>query len=86
MTVARLIAEGEKVLKTKFDARIGSVVYMGGRPTDVDIEKFAKWQATAKTCYGCSATQQSHGKKSLMATTSSRQHSAWWACFVALHD
>jgi hypothetical protein len=47
-TVAKLMEEGEGVLGTKFDAGMDGVVYMGGRPTGVDIEKFAKWQAGCK--------------------------------------
>jgi hypothetical protein len=46
--VQRLIAEGQQVTGTKFDAGMGGVTYMGGRPTGVDLQSFSRWQAGCK--------------------------------------
>lgn len=44
-TTKRLIAEGEGVLGTEFDASNPHITYLGGRPRGVEITPFAKWQA-----------------------------------------
>lgn len=44
-TIERLIAEGESVLGTRFDAGMQGVHYLAGRPSGVEITPFAKFQA-----------------------------------------
>ena len=44
-TIERLIAEGEAVLNTEFDAGMGGVQYLAGRPRGVEITRFAKFHA-----------------------------------------
>jgi hypothetical protein len=46
--VQRLIAEGQQVTSTKFDAGMGGVKYMGSRPTGVELYAFSRWQAGCK--------------------------------------
>ena len=40
-----LIEEGQQVVSTKFDAGDSSFYYVGGRPTGVELQPFAKWVA-----------------------------------------
>jgi hypothetical protein len=46
--VQRLIAEGQKVVGTKFDAGMRGVNYLSGRPVAVDLQAFSRWQAGCK--------------------------------------
>ncbi len=46
--VQRLIAEGQQVVATKFDAGMQGVTYMGGRPAGVELQVFSRWQAGRK--------------------------------------
>lgn len=46
--VQRLIAGGQKVVGTKFDAGMRGVTYLGGRPTAVSLQAFSRWQAGCK--------------------------------------
>jgi hypothetical protein len=46
--VQRLIAEGQQVAATKFDAGMRGVTYLGGRPAGVELQAFSRWQAGCK--------------------------------------
>ena len=46
--VQRLIAEGQQVAATKFDAGMRGVRYLGGRPAGVELQAFSRWQAGCK--------------------------------------
>jgi hypothetical protein len=46
--VRRLIAEGQQVTGTKFDAGMRGVTYLGGRPSGVELQAFSRWQAGCK--------------------------------------
>ena len=46
--VQRLIAEGEQVAATKFDAGAPGIRYLGGRPSGVELQAFSRWQAGCK--------------------------------------
>jgi hypothetical protein len=46
--VQRLIAEGEQVAATKFDAGIPGARYRGERPSRLELRAFSRWQAGCK--------------------------------------